>query len=199
MDAPAFFGSWFWGGSLVGDEEGPAIGYTTGSTPAIVRHHATEAALRGDTTTIAILGRSGRGKTTLVQLLGLDAGAEGAWVPTFDLKGDLNNAYGGIVAAAHEHGIPADRVEMSAAHAGACDLLAIMDSEDALIHAHSQLMLLISDSLRMAAHPVLMEHISKLIESGATRSSARLIEQMVESDDEIARKIARELQTFQGS
>lgn len=199
MDAPAFFGSWFWGGSLVGDEEGPAIGYTTGSTPAIVRHHATEAALRGDTTTIAILGRSGRGKTTLVQLLGLDAGAEGAWVPTFDLKGDLNNAYGGIVAAAHEHGIPADRVEMSAAHAGACDLLAIMDSEDALIHAHSQLMLLISDSLRMAAHPVLMEHISKLIESGATRSSARLIEQMVESDDEIARKIARELQTFQGT
>ncbi|MDY6213504.1 MAG: ATP-binding protein [Schaalia hyovaginalis] len=199
MDAPAFFGSGFWGGSLVGDEDGPAIGHTTGATPSIVRHHATEAALRGDTTTVAVLGRSGRGKTTLVQLLSLDAGAEGAWVPVLDLKGDLNNSSGGIVAAARNHGIPADRVEMSAEHAGACDLLAVMDPEDALIHAHSQLMLLISDSLRMAAHPVLMEQISTLIESGKPRSSARLIDQLAASGDEVAQRVARELRTFQGS
>ena len=86
---------------------------------------------------------------------------------------------------------------MSARYAGTCDLLATMDPEDARTHAHSQLMLLISDSLRLAAHPVLMEHIAALLDSGDERSSHRLIERM-EAGDEIAQRVARELRSYEG-
>ena len=197
-DAEAFFGSWFWAGSVVGDNSGPAIGYTTGTTAGIVHFRPTEAPLKGDTATVAVLGRSGRGKTTLLQLLALDAAAERAWVPVFDLKGDLNNAEGGIVGAAHALGIEARRVDMSATYAGTCDLLATMDADDALIHAHSQLMLLISDALRLAAHPVLMRHIAAIIGEGSERSTAALIERMRQDEDETARMVAAELEAFQG-
>lgn len=197
-DAEAFFGSWFWAGSVVGDEDGSAIGYTTGTTAQIVRCHPTQAPLRGDTSTIAVLGRSGRGKTTLLQLLALDAAAERSWVPVFDLKGDLNNSEGGLVGAAHSMGLEARRVDMSATYAGTCDLLATMDADDALIHAHSQLMLLVSDALRLAAHPVLMRHIAALIGDGEERSTAILIERMRQDEDETARRVAAELGAFQG-
>lgn len=197
-DAEAFFGSWFWAGSIVGDGEGPAIGYTTGTTASVVRFHPTQAPRRGDTATVAVLGRSGRGKTTLLQLLALDAAAEGAWVPVFDLKGDLNNSSGGLVGAARAAGMRARRVDMSAAYAGTCDLLATMDPEDALIHAHSQLMLLVSDALRLAAHPVLMRHIAALIADGAGASTAALIERMGADEDETARRVASELSAFAG-
>lgn len=115
----------------------------------------------------------------------------------FDLKGDLNNEHGGLVAAATSMGINARRIDMSARYAGTCDLLATMDPEDARTHAHSQLMLLISDSLRLAAHPVLMEHIASLLDSGDERSSHRLIERM-EAGDEIAQRVARELRSYEG-
>lgn len=197
MDATAFFGSWFWGGSITGDREGPVIGYTTGATRSLVHFHPTQAPLRGDTTTIALIGRSGRGKTTAAQLMALDAGAEGAFTIVYDFKGDLNNEHGGLVAAATSMGINARRIDMSARYAGTCDLLATMDPEDARTHAHSQLMLLISDSLRLAAHPVLMEHIAALLDSGDERSSHRLIERM-EAGDEIAQRVARELRTYEG-
>ena len=197
MDAEAFFGSWFWGGSVVGDEEGPVIGYTTGATRGLVHCHPTEAPLRGDTTTVAILGRSGRGKTTAVQLMALDAAAEGAWVPVLDLKGDLNNEAGGLVGAAGAVGIPARRIDMTRRHAGVCDLLANMDPEDAQAHAHAQLMLLISDHLRMAAHPVLMEHIAGLLADGGPRSAHALILRLEATEDDTARRIARELRAFE--
>ena len=197
-DASAFFGAWFWGGSVVGDEEGPVVGYTTGATPLLVRHHPTQAPLNGDTATVAVLGRSGRGKTTLLQLLALDAAAEDAWVTILDLKGDLNNERGGIVGAAQEMGMRARRIDMSARYSGTCDLLATMDAEDALIHAHSQIMLLVSDALRVAAHPVLMEHIAHLIEAGGPRSAHALIERMRASSSETAQRVARELAAYSG-
>ncbi|RTE49065.1 ATP-binding protein [Actinobaculum sp. 352] len=193
MDAPAFFGSWFWGGSVVGDDVGPAIGYTTGATASIVRLHPTEAPRRGDTSTIAIVGKGGRGKTTAMQLLALDAADEGAWVPLLDLKGDLDNQYGGIVACAAEYGIPADAVAVDGRFAGAADLLRLSTPEEALSASHGQLMLLISEALRVRAQPVLMEHIARLVESGEERSTARLINIMAASADDTAQRIAGEL------
>lgn len=196
MDAEGFFGSWFWGGSVTGEAEGPVVGHTTGATPLLVRAHPTEAPRRGDTATTAILGRSGRGKTTLMQLMALDAADEGAWVPILDLKGDLDNRHGGIVGCAREHGIPAEAVNVSGKFAGAADLLALSSHETALSEAHSQLMLLVSEALRVRAQPVLMEHISALLESGERRSTARLIQRMAASEEATAQAIAAELSAW---
>ena len=196
MDAEGFFGSWFWGGSITGDATGPALGYTTGATSEIVRLHTTEAPRRGDTATVAIVGRSGRGKTTAMQLMAMDAADEGAWVLIFDLKGDLDNEYGGIVACAREHDIEAEAADVSDVFAGAADLLALSSHDQALSAAHGQLMLLISEALRVRAQPVLMEHISAIIESGEQRSTAHLIERMATSQDDTAQRVAAELRAW---
>lgn len=193
MDAEGFFGSWFWGGSITGEAEGPAIGHTTGATASLVRLHPTEAPRRGDTSTIAIVGKGGRGKTTTMQLIALDAADEGAWVPLLDLKGDLDNRYGGIVACAKEYDIPAEAVAIDGRFSGAADLLRLSSLDEALSAAHGQLMLLISEALRVRAQPVLMEHISRIIETGEERSTAHLIETMAASGDDTAQRIAAEL------
>ena len=88
---------------------------------------------------------------------------------------------------------------MTRRHAGVCDLLANMDPEDAQVHAHAQLMLLISDHLRLAAHPVLMEHIAGLLADGGPRSAHALILRLEAAEDDTARRIARELRAFEAA
>lgn len=196
MDTPGFFGSWFWGGSVVGEDTGPAIGYTTGATRHIVRFWPSEAPRRGDTSTVAIVGRSGRGKTTLMQLLALDEANNDAWVTVFDFKGDLDNQYGGICAAADHYGIRQTSADVGRAFAGAADLLALSKPDVALSQSHAQLMLLISDALRPAAQAVLSAEISALLESGEERTTAHLIDRMNASDKAVANDIAAELHVF---
>lgn len=197
MDAQAFFGSWFWGGSVVGDATGGAVGYTTGATQALVRSHLTEAPRLGDTATGAIVGRSGRGKTTLMQLMALDEADDDAWVVLFDFKGDLDNRHGGIVGCARKFGIHAQAADVGSAFAGAADLLHLAHPQQALSLAHSQLMMLISDALKVRAQPVLMEHIARLLETEPNaRSTARLIERLAADEDDIAQRIARELKAY---
>ena len=195
-NARGFFGSWFWGGSVAGEKEGPVIGYTTGSTMMPVRLHPTEAPRRGgkgDSATYAFLGRSARGKTTAMQLCVLDAADEGAWVFLPDLKGDL----GGIVKAAHEYGVPAEVSTVSKDFAGMADLLALSDREEAQSAAHGQLMLLVSDSFKMAASPVLMKEISYLLKEDRDCTTARLIERMEASPNKISRDLASELRAWE--
>lgn len=84
-------GSWFHGGSAVGDETGPYIGANLGSTPGPVQAHIVS---RADTdrtrpTSISFTGMSGSGKSTAVMLATLGALAEGAWALLVDPKGDL--------------------------------------------------------------------------------------------------------------
>lgn len=195
-DAQAFFGSMFWTGSAVGEEDGHVIGYTTGATKTLVRYHPTEHPLRGDSATSLVIGRSGRGKTTSLQLFAMDAAAEGAWVTAIDYKGDLNNEHGGLIGVAQSMGIPARRVDMGAAYGGACDLFALMEAEDSAIHAHSQLMLLISDEMRTAAHPILMGALTDRLKNGGERTTAALIDDLLASPEENARRVGAELAAF---
>lgn len=118
QDAAGFFGSWFWGGAAVGSQNGPAIGYLTGSTPGIVRNDITEGARRGDATTTFFGGRSGRGKTTAIMLSLLDAVADGAWATMLDFKGDS----AGVIATAQRLGFPAELTRVGSDHSGAADL-----------------------------------------------------------------------------
>jgi transposase-like protein len=85
-------GSWFHGGSAVGDATGPYIGANLGSTPGPVQAHIVSRADRDRSrpTTITFTGRSGSGKSTAVMLSILGALAEGAWALLVDPKGDLD-------------------------------------------------------------------------------------------------------------
>ncbi len=196
MDAEGFFGSWFWGGSITGEAEGPAIGHTTGATASLVRLHPTEAPRRGDTSSDRDRAwqrwarEDHRDHAADRPRCGL---TEGAWVPLLDLKGDLDNRYGGIVACAKEYDILAEAVAIDGRFSGVADLLRLSSLDEALSAAHGQLMLLISEALRVRAQPVLMEHISRIIETGEERSTAHLIETMAASGDDTAQRIAAEL------
>src|SRR5690606_31153459 len=88
-DVTALSGSWWWGGAKVGDDRGPIVGYLTGSTPGVFRNDVTAGSDRGDATTTAFVGRSGRGKTTAMMLSLLDAGFRGSYALALDFKGDL--------------------------------------------------------------------------------------------------------------
>lgn len=195
-DAEALFGSSFWCGSLAGEDTGPVIGYTTGATQRLVRLNPTEAPYNGQPPGVFLSGVAGNGKTTVVQLLALDAADMGAWVPVLDLKGDLSSEHGGIVKCAREFGIPATSVDVSEDFAGSADQLAISPLEDAQANAHDQLMMILPEQLQMAADAILREQIAALIESGEERTTAHLLERMATSDSDTTRSIARNLQSL---
>jgi hypothetical protein len=104
-------GSWFHGGSGVGDATGPYIGANLGSTPGPVQAHIVSRAEadRSRPTTITFTGRSGSGKSTAVMLATLGALAEGAWALLVDPKGDL----GGVIEVADRLlGVPVQVVDV---------------------------------------------------------------------------------------
>lgn len=104
-------GSWFHGGSAVGDNTGPYMGANLGSTPGPVQLHFVSRAEqhRGQPTTITFTGKSGSGKSTGVMLSSLGVLAEGAWEILVDPKGDL----GGIVPVAEQVlGVPVQVVDI---------------------------------------------------------------------------------------
>lgn len=109
-------GSWFHGGSAVGDATGPYIGGNLGTTPGPVQVHLvsrTESDRRLPTT-VSFTGRSGSGKSTAVMLTILAALAEGAWSLLVDPKGDL----GGLVEVAERIlGVPVQVIDVTAASA----------------------------------------------------------------------------------
>ena len=84
-------GSWFHGGSAVGDDTGPYLGANLGSTPGPVQAHIVSRSDDDKTmpTTTSFTGRSGSGKSTAVEMVSLGALAEGAWELLVDPKGDL--------------------------------------------------------------------------------------------------------------
>jgi hypothetical protein len=91
-------GSWFHGGSAVGDATGPYVGANLGSTPGPVQVHIVSRTEtdRSRPTTISFTGKSGSGKSTAVMMALLGALAEGAWSLLVDPKGDL----GGVIEVA---------------------------------------------------------------------------------------------------
>ncbi|MDU0293319.1 ATP-binding protein [Saccharothrix longispora] len=114
-------GSWFHGGSTVGDADGPYIGGNLGATPGPVRLHLVSRTAddRRMPTTMSFTGRSGSGKSTAVMLTVLAALAEGAWCLLADPKGDL----AGIVEVADRVlGVPVQVLDVTTpAAAGSMD------------------------------------------------------------------------------
>lgn len=189
----ALTGSWWWGGAQVGDETGPICGYLTGSTPGIVRNDVTAGSERGDATTTAFIGRSGRGKTTAMMLSALDAAFRGACVIALDFKGDL----GGLVTAARRYGLNAHLVETNARFAGTADLFALLDrdgSEAAQIEVPAQLGIAIPPHLRgRGAETPILQAVNEVIAAGDP-ATWKVIERLKTMPEPLAKETGKALE-----
>ncbi|MEU9646221.1 ATP-binding protein [Streptomyces sp. NPDC048188] len=188
----ALAGSWFWGGASVGDDTGPVIGYLTGSTPGLVRNDLTGGSARGDATTTAFIGRSGRGKTTAMMMSLLDAAFRGSFVLALDFKGDM----GGLVAAGRRYGLNAHLVETGARYAGVADLFTLLTGESAeraQTEVPAQLGIALPQHLRMrGAETPIQSAVNEVIAAGEPRVW-KVIEYLRESPDELARETGQAL------
>lgn len=110
-------GSWFHGGSEIGDARGPILGANIGSTPGPFRSRLSDAALEGKPVTSVYVGQSGAGKSTALMLSVLGEVVYGAWALLTDFKGDLE----GICAVADRFGVPVTRVNSSEQASGSMD------------------------------------------------------------------------------
>ncbi|MEH6375913.1 ATP-binding protein [Streptomyces sp. KLMMK] len=183
----AFAGSWFWGGASVGDDTGPIIGYLTGSTPGVVRNDLTGGSERGDATTSAFIGRSGRGKTTAMMLSLLDSGFRGSFVLALDFKGDM----GGLVSAGQRYGLNAHVIETGAQYAGVADLFTLLSGESAeraQTEVPAQLGIALPQHLRMrGAETPIQSAVNEIIAAGDP-ATWKVIEYLRRSEDELARE-----------
>lgn len=190
MEAPAFFGSWFWGGAAAGEAGAPMVAFLTGSTPGLYRYSIKSGSLRGDTTTTAIIGRSGRGKTTLMMILELDAAADRKTaVYHVSIKGD-DLAH---VEFARSRGIDSGLVCFDASHSGCADLFRSLPSEEAVTAVATQLELLAPMHLRSAAAGVgIMEtqaEAERAERDGDSPSTYRVLQALAKSSSDAAQEL----------
>ncbi|MFE2857375.1 ATP-binding protein [Streptomyces lavendulae] len=184
--ADALAATWFWGGARVGDESGPVVGYLTGSTPGTVRLSLKATAARNSATTVALIGRSGLGKTTTMAMLLLDAVMSGGWALVLDFKGDL----GGVSEAARAYGLRAPLVETDRAMAGAADLMVLLADagrEIARTEVPAQLGMVVPAHLRAQGAEVVVQAATNAVMSERGAATWRVIEHLMTSADPLAR------------
>ncbi|MFD6891825.1 ATP-binding protein [Streptomyces sp. NPDC059957] len=184
-DTSAMAGAWWWGGARVGSDTGPVIGYLTGSTPGVVRLPAV--ADGRDATTVALIGRSGRGKTTAMMMMALEAAFHGSWALALDFKGDL----GGLTVAADRYGLPTRLVKMNRAHAGAADLIPLLAEagrDAARAEVPAQLSLVTPPHLRAAGAEVALQAATNaVISSSPTPATWQVLQHLRDEADPVAR------------
>ncbi|MBQ0891325.1 ATP-binding protein [Streptomyces sp. RM72] len=191
-DVTGLAGSWWWGGAKVGEPGGPIVGYLTGSTPGLFRYDATIGSEKGDATTTAFIGRSGRGKTTAMMLAMLDAAFRGGFVLALDFKGDL----GGVVAAGRRYGLNAHLIETGPRFAGAADLFKLLDkegSERAQIEVPAQLGIAMPPHLRSRGAETPVQHAVNAVIAEGDPATWKVVEYLRRSDDELARETGEAL------
>ncbi|MGK4066821.1 ATP-binding protein [Rothia sp. HC945] len=125
-----FWGSFFWAGSKVGDRTGGMSGYTTGTTTSPFRVSIMAGGERAESTTTAITGKSGVGKSTAMTLMMISEmlrGPKEAFGIMQDYKGDLS----GVVTLCQRFGIESDVIRIGAEHTGAFDLFRVLEPAEA--------------------------------------------------------------------
>ncbi|WP_069874731.1 ATP-binding protein [Streptomyces malaysiensis] len=191
-DVAALAGSWWWGGAKVGDDAGPIVGYLTGSTPGVFRNDVTAGSDRGDATTTAYIGRSGRGKTTAMMLSMLDAGFRGAYCLALDFKGDL----GGVITAARRYGLNAHLVETGAAFAGVADLFTLLKQEGSEVargEVPAQLSIAVPEHLRERGAETPITHATNAVINAGDPATWKVIEYLRHMDDPLGRETGEAL------
>ncbi|MFF5809103.1 ATP-binding protein [Streptomyces sp. NPDC012746] len=191
-DVTALSGSWWWGGAKVGDDSGPIVGYLTGSTPGVFRNDVTAGSDRGDATTTAYVGRSGRGKTTAMMLSMLDAGFRGGYCLALDFKGDL----GGVVTAARRYGLDAHLVETGAQFAGVADLFTLLAAEGTDVargEVPAQLSIAAPEHLRERGAETPITHATNAVIEAGEPATWKVIEYLRNMEDPLARETGEAL------
>lgn len=185
-----FFGSWFWGGSRVGDSShAPVIGYTTGSTISLTRFSAVGGGARRDATTTGVFGRSRRGKTTLVMLSELDAGFQGSWVTHLDFKAES----AGVVHTAREYGLEGAVIRVGKEHSGAADLFNVFPREQAKLYVSRQLYLMAPKSMKLLAETATLAAATHIANHEEQPSTWAVIERLLKTDDKDVRALGEAL------
>lgn len=189
----AFWGSFFWAGSKVGDSRGAISGFTTGTTASLFRSNVLGGGDRGDATTTFYGGRSGRGKSTALGLELISALLEGpseSWSTVIDGKGDL----GGLVSVARLFNIPTNLVEITAEHSGAADLFRAVEPTAAPAAVQRQLAMLATDSAHMAiAASSTLRHATQELQDTEHPTTFNVIQRMCADEDTATRSFGRYL------
>ncbi|MFF4392938.1 ATP-binding protein [Streptomyces sp. NPDC001552] len=191
-DVTALAGSWWWGGAQVGDDQGPIVGYLTGSTPGVFRNDVTSGSDRGDATTTAYVGRSGRGKTMSMMLSMLDAAFRGAHAIALDFKGDL----GGVTVAARRYGLNAHLVETGPRFAGSCDLFTLLATDGidaARSEVPAQLSIAAPEHLRQRGAETPITHAVNAVVKAGEPATWKVIEYLRGMEDPLARETGEAL------
>ncbi|MFJ6355028.1 ATP-binding protein [Streptomyces sp. NPDC092046] len=186
-DVTALAGSWWWGGAKVGDDEGPIVGYLTGSTPGVYRNDLTIGSEKGDATTTALIGRSGRGKTVALMASLLDAAFRGSFVLALDFKGDM----GGLVSAGRRYGLNSHLIETGSRFAGVADLFKLLDregAERAQIEVPAQLGIAMPPHLRARGAETPVQHAVNQVIAAGHPATWKVIEHLRGSADPLARE-----------
>ncbi|MEV8628618.1 ATP-binding protein [Streptomyces sp. NPDC051079] len=186
-DVTALAGSWWWGGAKVGDDEGPIVGYLTGSTPGVYRNDLTIGSEKGDATTTVLIGRSGRGKTVALMESLLDAAFRGSFVLALDFKGDM----GGLVSAGRRYGLNAHLIETGSRFAGVADLFKLLDregAERAQIEVPAQLGIAMPPHLRARGAETPVQHAVNQVIAAGHPATWKVIEHLRDSADPLARE-----------
>lgn len=184
----AFYGSFFWAGSRVGDRQGGAVGYTEGITTDLFRTNIASSGERGDTTSTAYAGRSGRGKTTAMGLEMVSQALEKkSWFCMIDAKGDS----GGISLVAAEYGLESGVIKLNADHSGAADMFRALSRDKAPIAVQSILQMQAKDRKMVeVATSASLRYATLEAEEAEIPSTYGVIERMSKSEDKDVRDFA---------
>ncbi|MFI8932435.1 ATP-binding protein [Streptomyces sp. NPDC053474] len=175
--------SMFWGGSEAGDEAGPIAGLLTGTTPGVVRFDITAGSARGDATTTAFLGRSGRGKTTAMMLATLTAAMRGAYALMLGFKGDEI----GLIRAGRYLGLPSHHVTCGSDTPGVADLFRMLQRGEAALQVVSQMLIMLPERMRnQGVETHLLRAVNEISEHHDP-ASWRVVDLLKDDENELAR------------
>ncbi|MFJ3182428.1 ATP-binding protein [Streptomyces sp. NPDC086796] len=178
----ALAASMFWGGSEAGDDEGPIAGLLTGTTPGVCRIDITAGSARGDATTTAFVGRSGRGKTTSMMLATLIAGLKGAFSLMLGFKGDE----GGLIKAGEYLGLDSHHVTCGVETPAVADVFRLLPRGDAALQVVSQLLIILPERMRDAGVETHLLRAANTIAAHEDAATWRVIEYLQSSSDSLA-------------
>ncbi|MER0477027.1 ATP-binding protein [Streptomyces sp. Edi2] len=186
----ALAASMFWGGSEAGDDEGPIMGLLTGTTPGVCRIDITAGSARGDATTTAFVGRSGRGKTTSMMLATLIAALKGSFALMLGFKGDE----GGLVKAGEYLGLASHHVTCGSETPAVADLFRLLPQGDAALQVVSQLLIILPERLRNAGVETRLLRACNEIAAHSDAATWRVVELLKNSADELAAEAGEALE-----
>ncbi|MGW1976655.1 ATP-binding protein [Streptomyces sp. NPDC001889] len=189
-EAGALAASMFWGGSEAGDDDGPIAGLLTGTTPGVCRLDITAGSSRGDATTTAFIGRSGRGKTTAMMLATLNAALKGAFALMLGFKGDE----GGLIRAGEYFGLDSHHVHCGIETPAVADLFRLLPRGDAALQVVSQMLIVLPERMRGQGVETHLLRACNEVAADEDAASWRVAELLKTSEDSLAREAGHALE-----